>query len=617
MKHIPSPLTQPPQPHSFWQDFWLLAQTELRLSRNKMRQWPVKVWLLIAIPAVSAIGLLVWLASMAYGALGSMTPDLGQGFLSLIFMAGVLSSMFFGVTSAFATLYMSGDLELLFVAPVATRAVFAIKTLKIAFSNLFGIAFFVFLPGLFFGLLLKAGPGFYLWLIVVTLALLALGTALAELLNLVVMRLVPPHRSKEAVGFIGALSGILIALLFQIPNLVMSSGTQFDLGAWLANQHLLLQAMNWFPWGWGAQALTQSAQGQNLAALAWSLPTILLALAVFLPAFLLVERGFRRGWISLSQGSGGKKVKARKTAPVPSPTSESAVLAWDASLALAPPRLGMWAVAKKDLLSIKRDTREWFGYLTPLLLMGFFLGRALFFPGDGAKEGLIAIMIMYTIMFSGNMALQSFGREGESEWLLNSVPLAGWPVVWGKLLAAALPTVILMELLLTGTALALGLPGRTVAALAIGAVLITLGGSAIGLYYSINNCRYNPDSPQQQRVTFGAALTMFLANGLLTGLLALCLFYTFPPAPWVAWAGQMPTIHPTFNLLDILLWLVYLLSRPLTWSALPRLLVGLTLTLGAWIAIFLAFMGATVRQARKGFQVRLTTGFKKTARIKV
>ena len=55
-------------------------------------------------------------------------------------------------------------------------------------------------------------------------------------------------------------------------------------------------------------------------------------------------------------------------------------------------------------------------------------------------------------MFSGMLALQSFGRE-VVDWVLNSVPLAGWPVQ-GKLIGA-LPSGA-DGALLAGTAIATG-----------------------------------------------------------------------------------------------------------------------------------------------------------------
>ena len=75
--------------------------------------------------------------------------------------------------------------------------------------------------------------------------------------------------------------------------------------------------------------------------------------------------------------------------------------------------------------------------MVPVLLMMFFVVRYIFFPVEQTAGSMISVFSMYTIMFSGNMALQSFGREGEAEWFLNSVPLAGCSLWYeGKLLGA-------------------------------------------------------------------------------------------------------------------------------------------------------------------------------------
>lgn len=613
---LPPPLAQAYPPRSFWQDFLLLAATQARLTRNKIRQWPLKIWLIILLPGLSLLAMFVYLGTLAYGALASLTPDFARGFLSLLFMAGAAGQVFFGITAAFAALYMSEDLELLFLAPVSTRAVFAVKSLSVAFSNLLPAVLFVLLPGVFYGLLLGASPAYYIWVLLITLGLLTIGTAVAELINLGVMRIVPPHRSKEAIGVIGAISGILIALVFQIPNLVMSAEGSFNLGQWLANQESLLKVMDYFPWGWSTLALSSSISGQPLAALGWTALVLGLGTAVFYGVFLLVEKGFRHGWISLAQGEGsrGRKARAEARQKQRLEAKDIALLkAEQAHSGLSSPWHGMWAVAKKDLVYMKRDSREWFGYLTPLMLMIFFVGRFLFLPGPGARESMIMILVMYTVMFSGNMALQSFGREGESDWLLNSVPLAGWPVVWGKLVATVLPTLVLMEALLAGTGLALGLPASILVSLALGAGLISLGSSSIGLFYSINNSRYNPDKPQQ-RISGSAVLIMYLVNLLFIGVLAVCLLYTFPPLQIVNLVQELPAVPFAWGLPETLLYLLYLIVIPLKWAPALRISFGIIITLGLWAAVFFGFMKATVRQSLKGFRVELVTATKKPGR---
>jgi ABC-2 type transport system permease protein len=169
-----------------------------------------------------------------------------SGVSLLLFMAGLSGQVFFGVTAAFTALYMSDDLELLFMAPVPLKVVFAVKSLSVLGSNFLIALLFIFLPGVFCGLFFQAGILFYVLVVFVGIGLWITGTALAELINLVVMRLVPPHRRKEAIGFIGALTGILIALFFQLPNLLLDSQGNLNLGDWLAGQGQMLGIMNVF-----------------------------------------------------------------------------------------------------------------------------------------------------------------------------------------------------------------------------------------------------------------------------------------------------------------------------------------------------------------------------------
>lgn len=613
---LPPPRTQTPPTQTFRHDFQLLLANQLRVSWNKVRHWSARVWLLIIVFVLGLTGILVSLGVWAHGALASMSPDIAQGFLSLIFMMGLAGQVFFGVTAAFATLYMSDDLELLFTTPIPLRVIFAVKSLLVAGSNLVTATLFVLLPGVFYGLLFQAGALYYLFVVLVVGGLLILGTALAELLNLVVMRIVPPHRSREAVGFIGAIAGIMIALVFQIPGLMMAGGDQLNISVWLTQQDQLLRIMNFFPWGWGSLALTNGMTQNITAGLGYSLLLLAAGIAVFMLAFLLLERGFRLGWVALSQGEGGRRRRKNH----PRVTSHRYP---DRPLLLTPynselqetvsPSAGMWAVAKKDLLYMRRDTREWFGYLAPIIIMLFFIGQFLFLQAESTLGSLISVLIIYTMMFSGNMALQSFGREGESDWFLNSVPLAGWPVVWGKLLAAVIPTLILMQTLLVGTAVAIRVSASLTLMLAVAAILLTLGASAIGLFYSINNCRYNPDSPQH-RISPGASMLMYFINFGFIFVLAIGLVYLIPPAELVAALQELPAVTLSGGFLNIVLYGIYLITRPLLWAPAFRILTGIIVAGGTWSLVFFGFMAATVRQSRKGFRVELVTGGKSKAR---
>lgn len=609
---IPPPLTNPPEPQSFLRDFMLLLKNQIRVFWNTVRQRPMRTFLGVFFILLITVILLSSLGSFAYAALTSMSPEIAQGFLSLLFMVGLTSQLFFGITAAFSALYMSDDLELLFMTPVPLKAVFAVKSLSVLVSN-FLIAFlFVFLPGIFFGLLFQAGAAFYLLAVLIGIGLLIMGTAASEIINLLIMRIVPPHRSKEAIGFIGAFTGILMALLFQLPNMMLNNQENMDVSGWLTGQSQVLSVMKYFPWGWSAQALSKAITGNMAAGIGWSLLLLFVGFLLFILSFVLLERGFRQGFISLSQGEGGRRRK-RKTVGDNSnqkPLQANELKFYgERTSHKASPLAGMWAVAKKDLLYIKRDSREWFGYLAPLIVMAFFIVQALLSSSAASRSSLMTVLIMYTIMFSGNLALQSFGREGESEWLLNSVPLAGWPIVWGKLISSVLPTLILMESLLVGTALFMGMSVSMLILLGLAAVFISLGSSAMGLYYSINNCRYNPDKPQS-RISPGASLIMYLVNLAFILILALGFSYLFPPTELSSLLKDLPPVTFEGGFFSAILYGLYLLSRPFLWPTALRTLLGIFVTFGVWSIIFFGFLAATVRQSRKGLRVEVISSTK-------
>ncbi|NLG32424.1 MAG: hypothetical protein GX550_02790, partial [Syntrophomonadaceae bacterium] len=385
-----------------------------------------------------------------------------------------------------------------------------------------------------------------------------------------------------------------------------------DIGSWLAGQQELMRLMGFFPWGWGSAVLAEGISGNFWVGMGWGAFLLAVGAAFFWSAFLLVERGFRRGWITLSQGEIRRRKRPARTKPAPGIQQDrfSFLNAKDEATRLASPWRGIWAVAKKDFLYLRRDTREWFGFLVPLIIMVFFAGQFLLLPSESTWSSSITVLIMYSAMFSGNLALQSFGREGEAEWVLNSVPLAGWPVVWGKLLAAVIPTLLLMEALLVGTAVALGFSVIMTLALAVGAVLLTLGASAIGLFYSINNCRFNPDHPQQ-RISPGASIIMYLINCLFMLFLAWGLVYIFPPTELMAVLDEIPPVPFSWGFPELFVYGVYVFSRPLLLAPFWRILLGIVFTSSVWALIFFGFMGATVRQSRKGFRVQIVTGTKK------
>ncbi len=117
-----------------------------------------------------------------------------------------------------ASLYLSGDMDMLLVAPVPMRSVFIVKF----FSGLVipYIVLFVLLgPALLgFGQGLGYGWVYYLSVIVVLALFPLLPVGLGALLVMAVVRVIPARRAREIVGLIGGLVGASWWILSQFSR---------------------------------------------------------------------------------------------------------------------------------------------------------------------------------------------------------------------------------------------------------------------------------------------------------------------------------------------------------------------------------------------------------------
>lgn len=132
-----------------------------------------------------------------------------------------------------------------------------------------------------------------------------IGLSIAYLLNLVVIQLIPARRANELMTAMTFLSGLFVYLIFMLPQISNNRSLSESLMAGLP------VLPDWVPVSWGSDALIQAANGS----MSFFLPMILLILfagVLILLTTTLVEKGFRTGWVRLSEGSGKKKKRKPK-----------------------------------------------------------------------------------------------------------------------------------------------------------------------------------------------------------------------------------------------------------------------------------------------------------------
>lgn len=490
-----------------------LARLYYQKSRNTIRFAPTKTKVTYGISGLF-VGIFIIFLSAMIASSATVLPD---EFLSLTFsylfamLIGFV--ILLGVPQVFNDMYSSQELEHLFTLPIPTRNIFWVKFGQsfVAVPGFIWVVAVIFLT--VYGIFAKASLIFFPISYLTTLAIILIGMAFAYLLNLILVQIIPAHRAKELMTAMSAFAGIFAYLSFQLPSLFMAETDSNELLATLP------ELPKWLPLTWAADSIAYAKNGS----FSFSLPFILivlLAIALLFLATLLVERGFRTGWVRLSEGSGRKKSRKKTQGKARNKLSHPII------------QIGI-----KEWLSVKRDFREWITFL-PIVFFMFFPLVSLI----GNKEVLEAIVaepqitwsvmlglfiFLYTILGS-TFAATTIGREGESFYLLRVLPINSWHLALGKFwISLLLPVGLLATLqIIFGVLL-----NWSLSQILIGIIVITIFGTGvtgIGLAFGTIGSRFNRDIPQQ-RLKVGVSFILMIVTFIYMSIATIPITMSFIP----------------------------------------------------------------------------------------
>lgn len=474
----------------------VLLKNELKSVFNTVRT-SKKSNMIGYIAALIVVGVFLTLASIGMWKMShALTEPIFAGLLSTGTLAIIGFILLLGVPQIFKDLYATGDLELLFTLPIKTKHIFWVKYLK-SFGGVPLLAFVFFIvPLLTYGVAEQVHLLYYPVVILTMVAVLVIGLSIAYLFNLILIQVVPASRANEFLTMMSFFSGLLVYLLFMLPNILNDQSMSEMI---LAELPLF---PDWLPMTWVSHAIVDASNGSIGFILPFFL-IILLSIISVLIATSLVEKGFRTGWIRLSEGSVKKKKKSKRHKSSTSKLSHPVI-----------------AVGKKEWYSIKRDIREWI-VLMPIVFFIIFGGIG-FFSGGGSLTDLqevsefswpiVQALFVFLFIFSSNLVASSaIGREGPSLWILKTTPLSGQQIALGKLWISWLLPLALLTVIEVGLGLFLGWTFTQFILGFIIKALFTAGLSSIGLWLGTLGAKYNPKNPQQ-RVNFTVSIFLFLAS---------------------------------------------------------------------------------------------------------
>lgn len=565
----------------------ILLRNQKRIIVNTIQSQNGKNLVSYAVLGLFMAIILYWVSRGVWMISDQITPELLTGMVSYGSLAAMAMVILMGLPQVFKHLYAATDLNLLFTMPIPTRNIFWMKYIQ----SYIGVPLFVFIffsfPVIMYGIASGAHILYYPVVLLLLFAVTILGLAITYFINLVVVQIVPASRANEFMMAMSFLSGILIYLMYMLPTLINDQPIS----------ELLLQGLplfpQWVPVTWVGTAITEAASGS----MSFVVPFAMFSLLVIVFALLatsLVERGFRTGWIRLSEGGKKKKKKRSNTR----------------GLTLSHPVI---AIGKKEWVSIKRDLREWF-VLMPIVFIIIFGGIG-FFSGGGeidlqdvrATNVLTwpiaqGILLFVYALSNGNVAASAIGREGKSSWILRVIPVSGIDLAIGKIwISWLIPFVILTVIEITAGLFL----GWTVFQFVTGIVLkmiITSGISAIGLWLGTTGARYNPSNPQQ-RLKFGTSFILLFISYIY-------LFVSAVPFVWLllpSIAGP-DIVHMGENINNVFGSFLQTFGSLLEWKGSNEIL-GIIAGVGVMLlfsgGIFYLFVKASARQLDKGIKIEM------------
>ncbi|MDQ0253477.1 ABC-2 type transport system permease protein [Evansella vedderi] len=547
---------------------------------------------ILPIVAVGFLGLMFLpIFILGVRALGEILPvEFLASLFSIIALSAVILTMLFAIPQVFKHLFSSRDVEFLFTLPVATKHIFWVKYIQSFFSTAGFVWILLVLFFVVFGSGANVSGFYYVAVPLVSLAVVLIGLTIAYLFNLVLIQIIPRSRANELMTLMTGMAGLFVIILFQLPNIMGWNRVSVGLTSELPTLPVLL------PTTWAGESLSLFSQGFSFTAFVWAISAVVFAVIVSLLTSTIVEKGFRTGWIRLSEGTSRKKKRKR-------PMKKSGLLKHPIIF------LGM-----KELRAVQRDPREWLTFL-PLLVIMIFPIVALM-TNEGTRQAIIhnpliswlvahAMIIFFFTMLMGNFSASSIGREEKAVWILRTLPLTGMQIALGKLWIHWLipfSFVIILEIVLTfflGWAWYLGVAG----VLSIG--FISLGMSSIGLWAGTIGGKYNPNNPQQRIETGTGFLLIFINIPYMLLMFAIAVLLFMPTE------FQLQISNFSESSLGFLSFLASIVTGVLSvknllgdWS----MLVGILTLVIASLTITYLFLWLSAKRIDQGIQITIVDG---------
>jgi ABC-2 type transport system permease protein len=459
-----------------------------------------------------AIGLVVfaalfqgayWLTGQLedYAELGDYLLRLG---LSWLFMTFLSFLAFSGVVTALSTFFLSDDLRLLLVAPIAVRRLFLARFVRTIAQSSWMVLVFLAPVLMGVGAARCAGVAFYATAILTIVPFAVIPVAVGSGATLLLVNTFPARRARDILMLMGLLMAASLVVLLRLirPEQLMKVESLPDVTAFFAGLQSPVTPL--LPSFWAGETLFVSLRGGYDLLHTGALWTTAMA------ATVLVGAAYER-WYFTGFSRAQEAPKARFT--------QLRTLDW--LVRTVPLSTVRQQLLVKDMKIFLRDVSQWSQLLLLLALVLVYLYnfRVLDLQRIPYMSGLVknvyafvnlgmAGLVMATVAV--RFVFPGVSSEGSAFWIIRTAPISMRDFLWSKFWTGLVPVLILTEILTVVGNEFLGIDPflKVVAGLGIIAMSFALVGLATGL--GARYPRFGAD-PSQVAGSYGGVAFMIQA----------------------------------------------------------------------------------------------------------
>ncbi len=504
---------------------------------------------LMVVAFLPMMGSFVMMAAASYGAFAKMGQE------GLILEMGIIAACFiifvFGIFYVMSTFYFSTDVEKLLPLPLKPSMIIGSKFTVVMLYEYLTMLVFLLPIMVTFGVMSKAGILYYLYMILIFLAIPVVPLVVASLISMLIMRFLPFAKNKDAfrtiAGILGLGIGIGCNIVFQKLGSSTENPEQLVQLMMQGNNSLVGTSSKLFPSAkLAVNAMLYSGELKGLVNL---ILFFVVSIALILILLILGEALYFKGAIGISEAS-SKRRKLSKRELEESTVQSSSLKSYtvkELKILFRTPAYFMNCVLMNFLFPV-------------IFLIPFFsqpqmmseLGKVRDVLNSNSVPGIVIGIIFGFMMFisvANPTSTTSISREGQNIFVCKYLPISYKKQIMAKVLSGIILNFIGLGLMIIVAMVILVPPVYLLIQVIIIAVLVSLFANFIGILIDLNFPKLQWDT-EQRAVKQNMNVLILMLLGFIIGGISVAAVAILGLKLWTAFG----TLAGIYLVLDILLY---------------------------------------------------------------